>query len=320
MQTASAQGHSNNKSRFIVWVALSANVAIASAKLFAALVTGSSAMLAEAAHSFADSGNEVSLLLGLRLAARAPDASHPFGYGMERYFWTFMASIFMFIVGGSFSVFQGVSRLLSPQELEQIGISYAVLGIAAVFDGISFSLAFRGLKAQLAGSGLWTTLRRTKDPTLFIVLLEDSAALIGLALAFMGLLLYQWTGSAVFGAIASVLIGLLLGIVAMCLGLESRSLLLGEAAAPEIQNNIRCAVMHLPEVTGIVEMLTMHLAPEEILVVMDLNLQDNFTTDQIEMTLDHVENEVRRVVPQATRIYIECEPLRQVRRSRRIQP
>lgn len=316
MPTSSLPGHTKHTSMFIILAALSANLVIACAKLFAALATGSSAMLAEAAHSFADSGNEITLMLGLRLAAKPPDPSHPFGYGMEHYFWTFMAAMFMFVVGGSFSVFQGMSRLLSPQDVEQIGVSYAVLGISAVFDGASFCLAFRKLRTQLAGSGLWHTLRHTKDPTLFTVLLEDSAALIGLALAFMGLFLYQLTGILVFDAIASLLIGLLLGVVAIFLGIESRSLLLGEAASTETQRKIREAVTRLPKVTAIVEMLTMHLAPEEILVAMELNLKDDLTTDQIETTVDRVENEVRKSVPQATRIYIECEPMRRVRHLR----
>jgi divalent metal cation (Fe/Co/Zn/Cd) transporter len=194
-----------------------------------------------------------------------------------------------------------------------------VLAVALVFDGVSFSLAFRGLRSQLSGLGWWRSLRQTKDPTLFTVLLEVSTALAGIAVALAGLLLYQLLGLAVFDAAASIIIGLLLGVMAVLLAIESRSLLLGEAASLETQRRIRDAIIRQPEVTGIVDMLTMHLSPQEILVAIELNLKDGLTTDQIEMTVDRVEAAVRQVVPEATRIFVECEPLRRVRPSRTSQ-
>jgi cation diffusion facilitator family transporter len=175
-----------DRSKRIVFIALFTNLTIAVFKLVAALTTGSSAMLAEAAHTLADSGNEISLLLGLRLAARPPDPEHPFGHGKERYFWPFIASVSMFIIGGSFSVYRGIETALWPQAIQDIGLNYTVLGISAMLDGASFLVAFRGVRQQLAQVGFWRAIQSTKDPTVFNVLLEDITALLGLALAFVG--------------------------------------------------------------------------------------------------------------------------------------
>jgi cation diffusion facilitator family transporter len=276
-------------------------------------------MIAETAHTFADTGNELTLLLGLRLALRPADAQHPFGYGKERYFWPLMASISMFIIGGSFSVFRGIERIFSPHELQDLKLNYIVLGLSAIFDGTSFALAFLGLRRQLVEFGLWKAIRVTKDPILFTVLFEDSAGLLGLALAFVGLFLYQLTGIVIFDSLASVLIGLLLGGVALLLGYESRSLLLGEAASPETRQKIIEAVKRVPEVVEIAELLTMHMAPDDILVNMDLNLKSGLTTAHVEETIDRIEDEIRKAVPHARRIFIECETLRRARQAAEVK-
>jgi cation diffusion facilitator family transporter len=302
-----------HKPKSVVIIALMANVAIAASKLFAALFTGSSAMFAEAAHTLADTGNEISLLLGLRLASRPPDAQHPFGYGKERYFWPLMASIAMFLIGGTFSVVQAIRSMFAPGSVENVSVNYAVLGLATVFDGTSFLFAFRVLRSHLGKSGLWQAIRLTKDPTLFNVLLEDGAALIGVCLAFLGLVLYQLTGMLIFDSLASLLIGFLLGGVALVLAYESKSLLLGESASPEIQQKIAAAVSRVPEVVQVVDLLTMHMGPDDILVTMDLNLKDGLTTDDVEATVDRVEDEIKKAVPQAKRIFVECEPLKRGR-------
>lgn len=272
-------------------------------------------MLAEAAHTVADSGNEISLLLGLRLAARPPDSEHPFGHGKERYFWPFIASLSMFIIGGSFSVYRGIETALSPQAIQDLGLNYTVLAVSAMLDGASFFVAFRGVRHQLANFGFWRAIQSTKDPTLFNVLLEDTAALLGLALAFVGLFLYQLTGIVIFDSAASILIGLLLGGIALVLAYESRSLLLGEAASPETLQKIVQAVRRVPEVVEIVELLTMHLAPDDILVNMELTLKEGLTTTQVEKVIDRIEEEIRKDVPQARRIFIECETLKGDRQS-----
>jgi cation diffusion facilitator family transporter len=303
------------RSKVIVTIALLANLAIAVSKLVAALVSESSAMIAETAHALADTGNELTLLLGLRLALRPADSQHPFGYGKEHYFWPFMAAISMFIIGGSFSVFRGIERILSPHELQDIKLSYIVLGASAIFDGTSLFLAFTGLREQLVKFGLWQAIRVTKDPILFSVFFEDSAGLLGLALAFLGLFLYQMTGMAIFDSLASILIGLLLGGVALLLGYESRSLLLGEAASPETRQKIVEAVRRVPEVVAVAELLTMHMGPDDILVNMDLNLKGGLTTAHVEDAIDRIEDEIRKAVPQARRIFIECETLRRARQA-----
>jgi cation diffusion facilitator family transporter len=304
-----------HRTKFVVIIALLANLAIAVAKLVAALISESSAMIAETAHTFADTGNELTLLLGLRLALRPADPQHPFGYGKEHYFWPFMASISMFIIGGSFSVFRGIETIISPHELQDIRLNYVVLGVSVIFDGASFLLAFTRLRPQLAQFGLWGAIRVTKDPVLFSVLFEDSAGLLGLALAFLGLSFYQVTGMVIFDSLASLLVGLLLGGVALLLGYESRSLLLGEAASPETRRKIVEAVTRVPEVVAVAELLTMHMGPDDILVNMDLNLKPGLTTARVEDVIDRIEDEIRKAVPQARRIFIECETLRRARQT-----
>ena len=298
------------RSQFIFAIALIANVAIAASKLAAALITGSSAMLAESVHSFADTGNELILLIGHRLGSRPPDPEHPFGYGMEHYFWPFLAAIALFIIGASFSVIEGIRRMTTEYKLEHLGVNYAVLGVSALFDSVSFSFAYRRLSKTLRTSGLWKSVRLTKDPAIFNVLLEDSAALIGLTFAFAGLVIYQLSGMIIFDAFASLLIGFLLGGVALLLAYESKSLLIGESASPEIRRQIIEAAKRVPEVVKIIEVLTMHMAPDDILVNMDLNLKDGLTTDEVENVIDRVKKQIRKQVPRAKRIFLECQTSR----------
>ena len=290
-----------------VVAALLGNSAVAFLKLVAALFSGSSAMLAEAAHSFADAGNQLILLLGLRLSLRAPDRIHPFGYGKERYFWTFLTAITMFVIGATFSFFEGVRNLLSPHGISHIALSYGVLAAAAVFEGVAFYLALRSTWAQIGRHGLWRSIRNTKDPAVFTVLFEDAAALVGLALAALGLLLAQVTGIGLFDGLASMLIGLLLGIVALVLGFKSRSLLLGEAVTPQTRRAILSAVRKQEEVQEVVQLQTMHMGPEDILIGLEINLLDELSTDEIERVVDRIEEAIQREVPEAKQIFVECE-------------
>jgi cation diffusion facilitator family transporter len=307
------ESQKSQRNTVIFAVALAANIAIASSKLIAALFTGSSAMLAESIHSFADTGTELILLTGHRLGSRPADPEHPFGYGMERYFWPFLAAIALFIIGGSFSVFEGIRRMTTTYELKHLGINYAILAVSAVFDGVSFSFVYRRLREIIRTAGLWKSIRVTKDPALFTVLLEDSAALFGLTLAFGGLLVYQLSGLIIFDALTSLLIGLLLGGVALLLAYESKSLLIGESASPKIRRQILEAATQVPQVVKVIEVLTMHLAPDEVLVNMDLNLKDGLTTDEVENAIDQVKQKIRKRVPQATRIFLECQNSRRAR-------
>ena len=213
-----------------------------------------------------------------------------------------------------------MERIISPQELRDIELNYVMLGVSAIFDGTSFFLAFTALRQQLVKFGLLQAIRVTKDPILFSVLFEDSAGLLGLALAFLGLFLYQMTGMVIFDSLVSVLVGVLLGGVALLLGYESRSLLLGEAASPETRQKIVEAVMHVPEVVAVADLLTMHMGPDDILVNMDLNLKGGLTTARVEEAIDRIEDEIRKTVPQARRIFIECETLRRARQTPGAEP
>jgi cation diffusion facilitator family transporter len=288
-------------------MALATDISIAVLKLVAGTLSGSSAMLAEAAHSFADSGNQAMLLLGGRLASRQADSQHPFGYGQEHYFWVLMVSVMMLTVGATYSIFEGVRHLFAPREITNLALNYGVLAGAAAMESLSFAIALKGSWETLRREGLWRAIRRTKDPAIFVVLLEDSAAIVGISMAALGLLLYQLTGIATYDAVASILIGLVLGVVAILIGFESRSLLLGESASREIRNRIRSVVESVPEVNAVVRMLTMHLGPDDILVNLDLEFKDGLTTTRIEELVDDIERDIRYVVPEARRIFIECE-------------
>ena len=290
-----------------IYAALFGNLVIAVFKLVAALSTGSSGLLAETAHSFADSGNQFILLIGIRLALRPPDRSHPFGYGKDRYFWTFLTAVSMFTIGATFSVFQGIQSLTSHEEVTQSVFSYLVLGVAAVLEVIALSLGLKATWPEVQRRGLWRAIRETKDPTRFIVVLEDSAALIGILLAATGLILAQVLGLAFFDGIAAILIGILLGAVAIVLGLESRSLLLGEAVHPAIRRRLIAVVEAHPSVQSLVDLQTMHLGPDEVLVGIEVHLQDELDTDALEQVVSEIESAVREIIPQADHLFVEAK-------------
>ena len=290
-----------------VTAALLGNGAVAVLKLVAAILSGSIAMLAESAHSLADTGNQAMLLLGLRLSSREADRDHPFGYGKERYFWTFLAATSMFIIGAVFSILQGIQGLQGEAEISHLPLSFAVLAGVALFESVGLVIAARSTWPQIRARGVWGSIRETKDPTAFVVLFEDSAALLGLGLAASGLFLSWLTGLAVYDGLASVLIGLLLGGVAVLLGFESRSLLLGEAVGPATRRKMLAAVRSFPEVREIIRLQTMHMGPTDILVGLEINLIDRLTTDEIEVVIDRIEEAIQVEVPSARQIYVECE-------------
>ncbi len=291
-----------------IYAALFGNLIIAILKLIAALNSGSSGMLAESAHSFADSGNQLILLIGVRLALRPPDRSHPFGYGKDRYFWTFMAAVLMFTVGATFSIFEGVRSLTGHEEVTQSGFNYIVLGAAAILEIVALTLALRATWPELKRSGLWRAVRQTKDPTRFIVVLEDSAALIGIGLAAAGLLLAQLFDFGAFDGIAAILIGLLLAAIALILGYESRSLLLGESVHLAIRDQLVAAIEGHPHVHDLIDLQTMHLGPEQVLIGIEVHLRDDMSTDAVERVVAEIEESVREIVPQADHLFVEAKP------------
>ncbi len=291
--------------------ALFANGLIAIMKLAAAFVTGSSGMMAEALHSIADTTNQVFLLLGLRFYQRPASKKHPFGYGKERFFWSFIAAIFIFGVGSTYAIYEGVVKLKHPHAPENLFWAYLVLGISFVLEGASISLAvYQELKeARHEGLTFFQYLRESKDPTAKTVLFEDSAALLGILIAGAGLYLTEHHSGPGDGAywdgLASILIGIVLAIVAFVLARTSRALLLGEAASAKTVRAITEAIESHPNVVKVVEILTMHLAPKQILINAHVNLLKDLVTDDIEKTNEEIESLIMKTEPKVALIFLE---------------
>src|SRR5215210_8256242 len=283
--------------------ALFANAVIAILKLAAAVITGSSGMMAEALHSVADTTNQVFLLLGLRFYKRPASDKHPFGYGKERFFWSFIAAVFIFGVGATYAIYEGIDKLYHPHPPENIGWAYLILGASFLIETCSIGLAIyqEVNEARHAGMSFTEYLRESKDPTAKTVIFEDSAALIGIVIAAIGLLLGQYHVPPYDGTrwdgIASITIGVVLAIVAFSLARSSRGLLLGEAATKKAVEKIRQAITEHPNVIEVVELLTMHLAPKQILVTAHVNLKDDLTNEQIVESIDEIEAEMKKAEP-----------------------
>lgn len=299
-----------------IWAALTVNVVIFSVKLAATLFTGSSAMLAESFHSLADSGNQLLLLIGQRLSMRPPDTQHPFGYGKERFFWAFVVAISMFAVGATFSVYEGVKGFLHPHQITNPIINYVILGLGIFLESIALRIAYRQF-ASTRKFGIWRSLREAKDPALLTVIFEDSAAMVGIVLALLGNFLTQITGNALYDSAASVLIGLMLSGIAFILARESKDLLIGESACESDRGKILEAVNSMPEVTESMELLTMHISPEEILVNISVQFVDGLDTDQIEQAIDSIERNIKAAVPEVGRIFIEADTILKARAAGR---
>jgi len=296
-----------SENRVIVLAALVANSLIAVLKFVAAALTGSTAMLAEGFHSVADSGNQLFLLRGAAASRFGPSPRFPFGRGKEAYFWSFMVAVFLFVGGGVVAFMEGLDRLRHPHEAD-VGITFnlIVLGLAAFFElFIAFRPALREFNRNRGSRRIWRTIRETKDPTLLVVLFEDSVAVLGLSVAAAGVVLTHVTGDAVWDGIASLVIGVLLAIVAWLLAIETKGLLVGESASRAVRSAIRAATLSVPRVESVERLLTMHLGPEEILVNMDLLVEEGLTADDLEAITDEVEAEITRLVPGATRVFIE---------------
>lgn len=297
-----------------VWAALMVNIFIAIIKFTVAIFTTSSAMLAESFHSLADTGNQILLLLGLRLSNKPPDAQHPFGYGKERFFWAFIVAISMFAVGATFSVYEGVKGFLHPHQIIKPWLNYIVLGSGVFLESIALRIAYREFKTTRR-FGIWRSLREAKDPALLTVIFEDSAALAGIGLALAGIFLSHLTGRAIFDSAASVLIGLMLAGIAFFLARETKDLLIGESASEEDRKKILGAVCSVSEVSESIELLTMHIGPEEILVNLSVHFKDGLDTDQVEQAIDKIEREIKKAVPMVGRIFIEADTLLRSRRE-----
>ena len=285
--------------------ALSANLGIAVTKFVAWFFSGSSSMLAEGVHSLADSGNQLLLLLGGRQAKKAADSEHPFGHGRERYVYAFVVSIILFSVGGVFSLYEGVEKLREPHPLDVPWLPVLVLAISLTLEGFSLRTAVREARPA-KGSMSWPAfIRRAKAPELPVVLLEDAAALLGLAFAMVGVVLTWITGNGVFDAIGTLAIGLLLVAVAVVLGIETKSLLVGEGASAEDVAAMRAAVLDGPEAESIIHMKTLYLGPDELLLGVKVAMPGRTVLSDVASAINAIENRVRAAVPIARVIYVE---------------
>ncbi|PZE26551.1 MULTISPECIES: cation diffusion facilitator family transporter [unclassified Curtobacterium] len=285
--------------------ALGANVGIAVVKFIAAAISGSASMLAEGVHSLADSVNQVLLIIGGRRSKRAADEEHPFGYGRERYVYAFVVSIILFSIGGVFSLYEGIEKLEHPHPLETWWLPLAVLAISILLEGFSLRTALREARSDRGDQSLVQYIRRAKAPELPIVMLEDTAALTGLVFAFLGVGLTALTGNGVFDAIGTILIALLLVAVAVVLGVETKSLLLGEGATPADLQAIKRAILDGPEVDSIIHMKTLYLGPDELMVAAKVAVDGDRRLGDVAAGIDALEARVRSVVPVARVIYIE---------------
>jgi cation diffusion facilitator family transporter len=290
-----------------VLLAGGANLAIAVAKTVGGLMSGSTAMLAEAAHSVADTLNQVFLLTALKRSQKPADAQHPFGYGMERYFWSLLAAAGIFVLGAGYSIYEGILSIFHPEELSHLLIAYGVLGVSFVFEGISWLKAVRQLKGEAAERGVPAVqhVRETTDPTVKTVAFEDSAALIGLVLAAVGLTLHKLTGQAFWDGTASIAIGLLLIVIAYMLGNENKAMLIGQSVSEEVRAGIREEITDSQGIEEVVELLTMQLAPTEVLVAVRVDIDDSASGEALEQFAEEVDQRVRRRFPEVRHVFLD---------------
>jgi cation diffusion facilitator family transporter len=298
-------GADKKSGKLVLYAALAANLGIAIAKFVAAAITGSSAMLTEGFHSVIDSTNQLLLLYGQKRARRPADAVHPLGYGRELYFWSFVVAILIFAVGAGFSIYEGVLHVLDPEPVRDPTVNYVVLAVSLALEGSSWFVALREFGAVKGDLGWWQAVRRSKDPPTFIVLFEDSAAILGLLIAAIGVTVSHTTGDGRWDGVASILIGGVLGIVAVVLARESKGLLIGERADPALVTAVRQAVDGRPEVIRVEKVITVHLAPEIVFLGMDVDFDDSVPVGQVERMIADVEQELRRNWPVLAAIYIK---------------
>jgi cation diffusion facilitator family transporter len=305
-----SEGTSSEESARTVLVAGAANLLIAAAKLVAGLMSGSSAMLAEAAHSVGDTMNQAFLLTALRRSQRPPDAKHPFGYGKARYFWALLAAVGIFVLGAGFAAFEGIESLVRPGETGSPLWSFVVLGAAFCFEGVSFVRALWQLRAEASSAGTSSLghLRTEAEPALRAVVFEDGAALAGLVLAAAGLALDEVTGTQVWDGVASLAIAVLLVLVAYGLGRQNAEFLIGKAVSEPMQQGIAERIGQTDGVERVIELLTMRLGPDQVLVAARVDLADGFTPDELEVAADEVERGVREEFPEVRHLFLDPTP------------
>jgi cation diffusion facilitator family transporter len=296
----SATAHSNKT----LWIAFAANMGVAIAKFVAAAITGSSAMLTEGVHSVVDSANQLLLLWGRHAAARPPDKYHPFGYGREIYFWSFVVAVLVFALGAGVSIYEGIIHIADPEPAVSPFIAYGVLFVAFVLEGGSTVQAFQEFRLKKGSLGWVEAVRRSKDPPGFIVLLENGAAMAGILVAAVGLFISQQTGDPRFDGAASIVIGLILAITAFVLAYESKALLIGEAADPELVEALRRLVATHSGITAVGDILTVHSSPDQVTAMLSVDFDDGISARDVERIVCEVEEEAARTHPLVRRLFI----------------
>lgn len=293
-------------SRKVIIAAFIGNSLIAVTKFIAAAITGSSAMASEGIHSVVDTGNQVLLLYGLKRASLPPDADFPFGHGKEIYFWSFAVAIIIFGLGGGISMWQGIDRVQHPHLIDNPTINYVVLALAILFESGSWYVAWREFSKARGSRGVVRAIRRGKDPALFVVLFEDTAAMLGLLAALGGVFLASHTGNPVWDGVASIVIGVILALTAAFLAYETKGLLIGEAADQRVINAIRELAAGVAGVKRVNDVLTMHLGPQEVLVNMSVDFRDDIGSAQVEEAVAELDERIRASQPTVSRVFIEA--------------
>ena len=296
-----------SSSKKVIYAALVGNGLIAITKFIASFLTGSSAMLSEGIHSAVDTGNQLLLLLGLKKAKKPADKDYPFGHGKEIYFWSFVVAIMIFAVGAGISIYEGIHSLMDPHPVQNPIINYIVLTLAIIFEGFAWYFAWKEFDRARGERGYYEAVRKEKNPTTFVVLFEDTAAMLGLVVAFVGIALGQWTGLHMFDGIASIIIGLILGVTAAWLAYETKGLLIGESADLEIVEGITQIATTHPTIDGVNEVLTMHMGPNYILLNVSVNFTDAMQVASVEDDILALTNEIKQEYPLVKRVFIEAE-------------
>jgi cation diffusion facilitator family transporter len=293
-------------SKLVIYAALVGNALISVTKFVAAALTGSSAMLSEGIHSLVDTGNQILLLYGLKRAAKPADEDFPFGHGKEVYFWSFIVAILIFALGGGISIYEGIQHIKHPEPITKPIINYIVLGLAMAFEGAAWYFAFREFNRVRGPWSYLEAIQRAKDPTIFVVLFEDSAAMLGLVVAFAGVWLTQVTGVLIIDGIASVLIGLILVGTAIWLAIETKGLLIGESANKAVIRDIRGVLQTREKIEHVNQVLTMHMGPDFILVTISVDFVDRIPSEEVEADIASIKQAIQQKYPQVKQVFIEA--------------
>lgn len=300
----------SSSSKLSLYGGIAANVAIAASKFVAAYVTGSSAMLSEGIHSLVDTGNGGLLLYGMSRSQRPADAQHPFGHGKELYFWALIVAVLIFAIGGGMSFYEGIKHIEHPEPLENPFWNYLVLGISVLFEGAASWLAIRALlEKQAPGSSFWTTLRTSRDPAVFASVLENLAAVAGLVIALLGVYFGHLLNNPFFDGGASIVIGLLLMGVAVLLVSRTKALLVGEGVSDAVVEQVQDVARQTPGVAAVRPPLTMYLAPDDVMLALDVDFEDHLSAAQVEQAIEAVQDAIRATNPEFKRIFIEAKSL-----------